>query len=194
MRIGIRKIPPSYSNCILLFVSAIMMVGLVQADDVPKEPLSCMTASPIFGAAEGSQFSDWKKIDQLTKDHVLTKIKVCTDSSNRNVLGLQLTYGGYSAADGAALEDVPLDSHGIIAEGGIVVCDTTELADGQYMRSLQFGYTSSDLVTLTYQIQVSQQSGGPSKTFGTSTSTMLQTPEVKFSPADRMFFGLNGRT
>ena len=40
-----------------------LVFGLVQADDVPKEPLSCMTASPVFGAAEGTQFSDWKKID-----------------------------------------------------------------------------------------------------------------------------------
>ena len=37
--------------------------GLVQADDVLKEPLSCMNASPVFGADEGNQFSDWNKID-----------------------------------------------------------------------------------------------------------------------------------
>ena len=114
-------------------LTLIAMVGrLVRADDVIKEPLSCMNASPVFGAAEGTQFSDWKKIDQLTKDHVLTKIKVCADNGNRNVLGLQLTYGGYSD-DGTPLEEIPLDSHGIVDEGGIVVCDTTELADGQYL-------------------------------------------------------------
>ena len=42
---------------------AAMIVGLVKADEVLKEPLSCMTASPVFGASEGTQFSDWKLID-----------------------------------------------------------------------------------------------------------------------------------
>ena len=53
MRIDLRNI---------LSVTAILG-GLVQADDVLKEPLSCMNASPVFGADEGIQFSDWKKID-----------------------------------------------------------------------------------------------------------------------------------
>ena len=151
------------------------VVGLVQADGVPKEPLSCMTASPVFGAAEGTQFSDWKKIDQLTKDHVLTEIKVCTDSNNRNVLGMQLTYSVYSA-EGTAIEAVPLDSHGIVDEGGIVVCDNTVLAQGQYLKSLQFGYSSIDLITLNYQVQASSQFGNPTKAFGEQTQSMFQTP------------------
>ena len=62
-----------------------------------------------------------------------------------------MTYGGYSD-DGTALKAIPLDSHGIVDEGGIVVCDSTELADGQYLFSLQFGFSSSDLITLNYEI------------------------------------------
>ena len=60
-----------------------------------------------------------------------------------------MTYGGYTE-DGTALAAVPLDSHGIVDEGGVVVCDNTVLTLGQYLRSLQFGYSSSDLITLNY--------------------------------------------
>ena len=95
----------------------------------------------------------------------MTKIKVCTDTFDRNVFGLQLTYGGYSAA-GAPLNEVPLDSHGLVDEGGIVKCDTRELAQGEYITDLRFGYTSTDLVTFAYQI-----SNSFNKLFGTATST-----------------------
>ena len=124
-----------------------------------------MSASPIIGASEGSSFSDWKLIDKLTKDHVLTKIKVCTDTFDRNVFGLQLTYGGFTES-GAALEEVPLDSHGIIDEGGIVKCDEKVLAQGEYVQDLRFGFTSTDLVTFAYQI-----SNSYNKLFGTTTSS-----------------------
>ena len=63
-------------------------------EEANKKPIDCMNGSRLFGASEGTNFSDWKMIDQLSKDHSLIKIKVCTDSADRNVLGLQLTYGG----------------------------------------------------------------------------------------------------
>ena len=132
---------------------------------MPERPIDCMQGSRLFGASEGSNFSDWKNIDQLSKDHTLTKIKVCTDSADRNVLGLQLTYGGYSA-EGDALEEVPLDSHGIVDEGvsRVVRCDERELGKGEYISELEFGFTSEDLVTLSYEIS---GDGIPSKvTFG----------------------------
>ena len=91
-----------------------------------------MSGSPIFGASDGTAFSDWKKIDQLSKDHTLTKIKVCTDYTDRNVLGLQLTYGVHSES-GDILDEIPLDSHGIINEGGLVECFENELANGEYI-------------------------------------------------------------
>ena len=109
-----------------LLLATALVAGLVNAQD-EIQPLDCMTASPIIGASEGTSFSDWKLIDKLTKDHVLTKIKVCTDTFDRNVFGLQLTYGGFTES-GAALEEVPLDSHGIVDEGGIVKCDEKVLA------------------------------------------------------------------
>ena len=86
-----------------------------------------MEASPVIGASEGITFSDWKLLDELSKDHVLTKIKVCTDRFDRNVFGLQLTYGGFSAS-GDALEEVPFESHGIIDESNLIKCETKELA------------------------------------------------------------------
>ena len=86
-----------------------------------------MTASPIIGASEGVTFSDYKFIDELSNGHVLTKIKVCTDRFDRNVFGLQLTYGGYSAS-GAAIEEVPFESHGIVDESNLIKCETKELA------------------------------------------------------------------
>ena len=54
---------------------------------------------------------------------------------------------------------MPLESHGIVDEGGIVICDITELVGDQYLQSLQFGYTNSDLITLTYRVQVSKAFG-----------------------------------
>ena len=158
---------------------------------MPERPIDCMQGSRLFGASEGSNFSDWKNIDQLSKDHALIKIKVCTDSSNRNVLGLQLTYGGTSAA-GDALEEVPLESHGIVDEGiaSIVMCDVQELRDGEYISELEFGYTSEDLVTLTYRINSKRNRFA----YGELSETTLQTRPVTFSPDSIMFYGFNGRT
>ena len=109
------------------------------------------------------------------------------------MLGLQLTYGGFSA-DGDALEEVPLDSHGIVDEGvsRIVKCDERELAEGEYISELEFGFTSEDLVTLAYQIS---GDGIPREVnFGEKGLDTVQTGPVTFSRTGLMFFGFNGRT
>ena len=181
----------AFNSILILVVASISII--VDAEDTIKEPLDCMNGSRLFGASDGTDFSDWKQIDKLSKDHTLTKIKVCTDSADRNVLGLQVTYGGYSA-EGDALEEVPLDSHGIVDEGvsRVVRCDERELGKGEYISKLDFGFTTEDLVTLAYQIS---GDGIPSEaTFGEKGLDTLQTRPVTFSPNGIMFFGFNGRT
>ena len=76
-----------------------------------------------------------------------------------------------SAADGEPLEEVPLDSHGVVDESvsSWIRCDVRELTSGEYISELQFGYTSTDLVTLAYRV-----SGSLDKfSFGTSSSATL---------------------
>ena len=102
-----------------------------------------------------------------------------------------MTYGGYTE-DGTALAAVPLDSHGIVDEGGFVRCNEKELVSGEYITELEFGFTSIDLISLAYKINDNLGL----VTFGADSQDeeLIKTRPVTFSPASIMFFSFNGRT
>ena len=70
------------------------------------------------------------------------------------------------------------------------MCDVQELRSGEYISELEFGYTSEDLVTLTYRINNKRNKFS----YGELGPTTLQTRPVTFSPDSIMFYGFNGRT
>ena len=152
---------------------------------VSEEARSCFTESPVFGATEGTFFSDYNLMEQLASDHSMNSVRVCTDEYNKNVFGIRLTYSRYEE-DGRLIEEKFLESHGTTEESGIVYCQTLDFLNGEYINSLGFGFTSTDLVQFLYRTNF--------ETIGSygsgATEGIIQTPLATFSDGGIMLFGL----
>ena len=82
-----------------------------------------------------------------------------------------------------------MESHGTTEETGIVYCQTLDFVDGEYINSLGFGFTSTDLVQFLYRTNF--------ETIGSygsgATDGIVQTPLATFSEGGIMLFGFQGR-
>ena len=118
----------------------------------------------------------------------MNSVRVCTDEFNKNVLGIRLTYSRYED-NGRLIEEKFLESHGTTEETGIVYCQTIDFMNGEYINSLGFGFTNTDLVQFLYRTNF--------ETIGSygsgATEGIVQTPLATFSDGGIMLFGLQGR-
>ena len=103
-------------------------IAEIEAETEFKEARDCFTESPMFGDQDDNHVttSDLDMLNTLTKDHVLNAVRICPDLSNRNVLGLQVSYTRYED-DGRIVDEVFLTGHGMVEDSDIVYCQTIDI-------------------------------------------------------------------
>ena len=80
----------------------------------------------------------------MSKESVMSSLRICTDLDNLNVMGIQLSYYGFEG-------ETALNDHGLMEIEGVTKCETKTFSEGEYIAALTIGYRDTNVFQVSFK-------------------------------------------
>ena len=120
-------------------------VGVLAAVTGAHKATDCFDQEKLVGGAsevadkdEVVVYSDIERLKDLSLDHVITSIKVCTNRKADQIKGMQVSYGKFNR-DGEITEPILMSPHGNLDQT-TKLCDNFYIKQGDFLSAVVYRY------------------------------------------------------